>query len=78
MNSHLLSEGDTQSLVLENRRLRELVVSLSATLLRTISREAAAQPIPGETGLGNGRGKSARRMALKAKRECADIVPPGC
>lgn len=35
-------EASTLSLIRENRRLRELVVSLSATLLRTISREAAA------------------------------------
>lgn len=34
-------EASTLSLIRENRRLRELVVSLSATLLRTISREAA-------------------------------------
>jgi hypothetical protein len=36
-------EAGTLSLIRENRRLRELVVSLSATLLRTISREAATE-----------------------------------
>lgn len=68
-------EASTLSLIRENRRLRELVVSLSATLLRTISREAAASVrIEGSDDKADLR-RAAVREGQKALRFGAERIP---
>jgi hypothetical protein len=68
-------EASTLSLIRENRRLRELVVSLSATLLRTISREAAVSVrIEGSDDKADLR-RAAVREVQKALRFGAERVP---
>ena len=69
-------EASTLSLIRENRRLRELVVSLSATLFRTISREAAAgTQTDNGVDAGTGRWKAAGREARSSIQVGAEGVP---
>jgi hypothetical protein len=70
MKSDRPDEASTLSLIRENRRLRELVVSLSATLLRTISREAAA-------GTRTQGGENARIGRRKARNETRSAMQVG-
>ena len=70
-------EASTLSLIRENRRLRELVVSLSATLIRTISREAAAATrrdsgVDARTGRRKAAGSGERR-AMQAGAESVTV-----
>lgn len=74
MRSNRPDEASTLSLIRENRRLRELVVSLSATLLRTISREAAASIHSGGSDARAGLRKAAGKGPLKSMRAAAESV----
>jgi hypothetical protein len=68
-------EASTLSLIRENRRLRELVVSLSATLLRTLSREAAASTRSGGADDEADLSRTTGREAQKSLRFGAESVP---
>lgn len=75
MKSERSDEASTLSLIRENRRLRELVVSLSATLLRTISREAAVSMRSGGSDDRTERRKAAAREGKKTLHLGAASVP---
>ena len=67
MKADLPDNEGMQLLILENRRLRDLVVSLSATLLRVVSRQAAAETrMGGVSESRTGVRKAARIAAQRA------------
>jgi hypothetical protein len=74
MNPDRPNESSTLLLIRENRRLRELVVSLSATLLRNISREAAPMGAGGVDAKA-GRRKAAGNGSRRAIQVGAEGVP---
>ncbi len=68
-------EVSRPSLIRENRRLKELVVSLSATLLQTISREAAASMQNGGSNVRAGLRRAAGKTPQKSIHADAESGP---
>jgi hypothetical protein len=75
MNLDRPNEASTLSLIRENRRLRELVVSLSATLLRSISREATESKRHGGSDVKAGLRKAKGRAEHRILNRDAERVP---